>query len=155
MDGIMKILHKETEATRLFSFDMLQHDFCNELIEEIQHFEASGLPVMRPNSMNVRTPCMLRHSPAHIVSQNYGVILDEIGFYPFLHTMMTDWLAPFTRLLFPDYGGATLDDHHGFIVQYKIGEDTDLGTHLTPTRTRALDANVLAQASTTMRLRSL
>lgn len=74
--------------------------------------------------------------PAHGVSQNYGVILDEIGFYPFLHTMMTEWLAPFTRLLFADYGGATLDDHHGFIVQYKIGEDTDLGTHLTPTHTR-------------------
>lgn len=54
MDSIMKILHKETEQTRLFSFDMLQLDFCNELIEEIQHFEASGLPVMRPNSMNVR-----------------------------------------------------------------------------------------------------
>ena len=54
MESIMRILHKETIQTRLFSFDMLQLDFCNELIEEIQHFEASGLPVMRPNSMNVR-----------------------------------------------------------------------------------------------------
>lgn len=50
----MRILTKETEATRLYSFDMLQPGFCTELIEEIQHFEASGLPVMRPNSMNVR-----------------------------------------------------------------------------------------------------
>lgn len=65
----------------------------------------------------------------HDPHQNYGVILDEIGFYPFLQTMMREWLSPFTRLLFPDYGGASLDDHHGFIVQYRIGEDTDLGFH--------------------------
>lgn len=51
----MQIMKKETEFTRLFSFDMLQATFCNELIEEVEHFEASGLPVMRPNSMNVRT----------------------------------------------------------------------------------------------------
>jgi hypothetical protein len=62
--------------------------------------------------------------------QNYGVILDEIGFHEFLQQLMLDWIAPLARLLFPQYG-SSLDSHHGFIVQYKLSEDTELGALLT------------------------
>ena len=37
---------------RVFSFEMLKLDFCDRLLEEILHYEASGNPVTRPNSMN-------------------------------------------------------------------------------------------------------
>ena len=32
-------------------------------------------------------------------------------------------------LLYTNYGGDCLDSHHGFIVQYKMGEDLNLGFH--------------------------
>jgi len=110
-EKLLSILHQET-STRIFSFDMFTKDFCRELIEEIEHFEASGLPVNRPNSMN-----------------NYGVILDEIGFTPFLSELRMSFLIPFTQILYPDVGGASLDHHHGFVVQYKMKEDKGLNFH--------------------------
>jgi len=42
---------------------------------------------------------------------------------------LTEYISPFATLLYPDDGGATLDKHHAFIVQYKITEDLDLGFH--------------------------
>jgi hypothetical protein len=72
-----------------------------ELIEEVESFENSGLPVMRPNSMN-----------------NYGLILDEIGFTPMLDELRTKYVVPFAAILYPHVGGASLDYHHGFIVRY-------------------------------------
>jgi hypothetical protein len=60
-EKMMSILKEETN--RVFSFQMLKPDFCNKLIEEAAHYEQSGLPIDRPNSMN-----------------NYGLILNEIGF---------------------------------------------------------------------------
>jgi hypothetical protein len=70
-----------------------------ELVEEVESFENSGLPVMRPNSMN-----------------NYGLILDEIGFTPMLDQLRSQYVSPFASILYPHVGGASLDYHHGFIV---------------------------------------
>lgn len=74
-------------------------------------FENSGLPVSRPNSMN-----------------NYGVILDEIGFTPFFNQLREIYISPISEILYPDVG-KDLESHHGFIVKYKIGEDTNLDFH--------------------------
>jgi len=108
---LTSILKKET-PTRLYTFEIFTLDFCNQLIEEVENFEKSGLPVSRPNSMN-----------------NYGLILDEIGFKPFFDRLTSDYIMPFTAHLYPDYSGADLDSHHAFIVQYKITEDLDLDFH--------------------------
>ena len=43
---------REEVPGRVFSFEMLKLDFCDRLLEEIMHYESSGLPVTRPNSMN-------------------------------------------------------------------------------------------------------
>jgi len=85
--------------TGIYSLEIFTIEFCSALLEELAHFEASGLPVSRPNSMN-----------------NYGVILDHIGFTPFLSELRERYLLPLTALLFPAQGGATLDSHHGFMV---------------------------------------
>ena len=69
-DGSEKALRKmlRVEVTgRVFSFEMLKLDFCEMLLNELQHYEASGNPVTRPNSMN-----------------NYGVIVNQIGMKPLL-----------------------------------------------------------------------
>lgn len=73
--------------------------FQRELIEEVDNFERAGLPVSRPNSMN-----------------NYGVILDEIGFTPMLADLREKCVLPFAKLLFARNGGTSLDSHHGFVV---------------------------------------
>jgi len=64
-DDLLGILHKETD-TGLYSLEIFNLEFCKQLIEETDHFEHSGLPISRPNTMN-----------------NYGVVLDEIGFVGF------------------------------------------------------------------------
>ena len=38
-------------------------------------------------------------------------------------------MTPMAKLLFPDWGGGTLDSHKAFTVQYKIGQDLDLSYH--------------------------
>jgi len=43
---------------------------------------------------------------------------------------MIELVSPFSRILFPEFGGDSLDDHHGFVVEYKIGKDIDLGFHV-------------------------
>jgi len=101
----------------VYVFDMLAPEFCRELVEEIEHFEqwrtALDLPAVRPNTMN-----------------NYGVVLDAMGFDSFLHQMMTEYVTPFSSLFYPDVGGDSLDVHHGFIVEYELGKDTQLGFHV-------------------------
>src|SRR4051812_12607133 len=98
-------------------FDMLQPTFCAELLEEMAHFESwcdsVQLGQIRPNTMN-----------------NYGTVLDCMGFSPVMQQMMTEWVAPFASLLYADVGGGSLDRHHGFIVDYAIGKDTSLNFHV-------------------------
>jgi len=109
-ENILNLFHQET-STGIYSFSMFTQKFCSELIEEVENFEKSGLPVARPNSMN-----------------NYGVILEEIGFKQFFQQLLKEYVNKFAPLLYGQLG-SNLDDHHTFIVQYKIGEDLDLDFH--------------------------
>jgi hypothetical protein len=102
---------------QVYVFDMLRPEFCARLLEEAAWFEEwcaqSGLPALRPNTMN-----------------NYGTVLDSVGFGPFLQQLMREYVTPFAALLYPDVGGASLDSHHGFIVEYQLGKDTSLDFHV-------------------------
>lgn len=104
------IIRKETD-TWVYSFDLLADDYCKRFLEEVDHFQSFGLPVIRPNSMN-----------------NYGLILNEIGYDKFLTELCQRYVIPLVKKLFPpEY--AQLDSHHAFIVQYKLTEDKDLNFH--------------------------
>ena len=46
----------------VYTFPLFSDEYCAALIAEVEHFQRSGLPVRRPNSMN-----------------NYGLIVNEIG----------------------------------------------------------------------------
>ena len=102
---------------QVYVFDMLHPEFCTGLLEEAAWFESwceqVGLPPIRPNTMN-----------------NYGTVLDTFGFAPLLQQLMTEYVHPFSALFYPDVGGGSLDGHHGFIVEYKIGKDTSLDFHV-------------------------
>jgi hypothetical protein len=65
-------------------------------------YSASGLPVRRPNSMN-----------------NYGVIVNDIGFAEMLDRLQREVLLPVAQCVF----GAEaeyFDTHHSFVVQYQV-----------------------------------
>ena len=90
--------------------------FASEVVAELEGLtellENSGLKE-RPNSMN-----------------NYGVLLDEVGFTEgFTDVLLDHYLRPMAALLCPGHGGATLDHHRCFSVKYAEGKDTSLATH--------------------------
>ncbi|GAX61988.1 permease of the major facilitator superfamily [Candidatus Scalindua japonica] len=113
-EALQQILHEEYPG--IYSFDVLKAEFCSQLIEEIMWFEAwckkQQVTINRPNSMN-----------------NYGAVLDDFGFDSFLNRLMTEYISPLSTLLFNDTGGGSLDEHHGFVVEYKMGKDESLGFH--------------------------
>lgn len=102
---------------QIYTFPMVRLDFCEALIEEVKSFEcwceSKDLDKLRPNSMN-----------------NYGVILDTFGLENCLQTLMEEVVTPFARTLFADVGGNSLDQHHGFTVEYALGKDLELGFHV-------------------------
>ena len=102
----------EEVAPGIFAFLLLNDAYCDALMDEAAHFQASGLPVARPNSMN-----------------NYGLILNEIGMEQAMDALQARVLSPVAEALFPAQGGGCLDGHHSFIVQYSEGADLGLDMH--------------------------
>lgn len=99
------------EAWEVFSFPMFTEAFCDMLVEEMLHFESTGLPISRPNSMN-----------------KYGLIINNIGLEAMLDQLQELFLQPLSHVLFPGIG-SQFDHHHSFVVRYKMGEDLGLDMH--------------------------
>lgn len=101
----------------VYVFDMLKPDYCQQLLAELAHFETwcdhHQLKRRRPNTMN-----------------NYGVILNGIGFEHFLHQLMSGVVTPFARLFYADVGGDSLDSIYGFTVEYQQEKDLSLDFHV-------------------------
>ena len=108
--GLRQILHEEL-AGRVYSFPLLTPAFCEMLVAEVEHYEASGLPSHRPNTMN-----------------NYGLILNQIGLRPLLTALQSRVILPFSSLIFPAEG-SEFTEHYSFVCQYKVDEDTHLDMH--------------------------
>ncbi|XP_074329575.1 2-oxoglutarate and iron-dependent oxygenase domain-containing protein CP2-like [Apium graveolens] len=101
----------------VLTFEMLQPRFCEMLLDEVEHFERwvrdTKFRIMRPNTMNA-----------------YGAVLDDFGLETMLDKLMEDFIRPISKIFFPEVGGATLDSHHGFVVEYGTDRDADLGFHV-------------------------
>lgn len=114
--GALRGLLRE-EIPEVYLFEMLRLDFCEQLIEEADWFNewcvANELHKNVPNTMN-----------------NYGAVLDDFGFHPMLREFMVKYISPLASLLYPDVGGGTLSDHHGFLVDYEMGKDESLDFHV-------------------------
>ncbi|XP_008292852.1 2-oxoglutarate and iron-dependent oxygenase domain-containing protein 2 [Stegastes partitus] len=111
-DGLLDLLDQEA-APRVYHFPVFEKSFCEELVEELEHFEQSAAPKGRPNTMN-----------------HYGILLNELGFDEgFITPLREQYLQPLTALLYPDCGGRCLDSHKAFVVKYDMNEDLDLSYH--------------------------
>ncbi|KAG2315859.1 hypothetical protein Bca4012_066707 [Brassica carinata] len=101
----------------VFVFDMLLPSFCEMMLAEVENFEKwvgeTKFRIMRPNTMN-----------------KYGAVLDDFGLDSMLDKLMESFIRPITKVFFSDVGGATLDSHHGFVVEYGKDRDLDLGFHV-------------------------
>lgn len=106
-------LFTEAGAPGVWRFPLFTPAFCTLLLEELEHHEASGIPLRRPNGMN-----------------RYGAILDELGLEASLAYLARRFLRPLGQLLYPHLIAAHDADHHyGFVVRYKVGEDVSLAEH--------------------------
>ncbi|RAL40219.1 unnamed protein product [Cuscuta campestris] len=106
-----------SEVSGVFTFEMLQSRFCEMLLEEVENFEKwvheTKFIIMRPNTMN-----------------KFGAVLDDFGMENVLDKLMEDFIRPISTVFFPEVGGSTLDTHHGFVVEYGMDRDVDLGFHV-------------------------
>ncbi len=104
-------------GSELYEVEVFTQQWCAALLAEVDHFErwahAAGHEVPRPNSMN-----------------RYGAIVDDFGLQPPLRRLVVDGLRPFAAQVFAEVGGAALDDHHAFVVEYAPGKDTALDFHV-------------------------
>ncbi len=58
--------HLSVQAVRVYRFPVFEKSFCEELVEELEHFEQSSAPKGRPNTMNhygVRYLFLLAETP--------------------------------------------------------------------------------------------
>ena len=99
------------ESAGVYSFELFSKAFCETFLAEVDNYDASGLPVRRPNSMNM-----------------YGLIVNEIGMKEAITELQQEILWPVARLLFP-LQSTQFDAHHSFIVRYKSDEDPGLDMH--------------------------
>ena len=126
----------------VFAFPVFSAAFCAKLREECAHFERSGMPLSRPNTMN-----------------DNGLLLFELGMYEnLLDPLVRDYVAPVASALFGDGdpfavvtrtagsscdvkkrnhafsspGASSIDHHRSFLVRYDAAEthrDADLAYH--------------------------
>ncbi|WVY98873.1 hypothetical protein V8G54_031024 [Vigna mungo] len=104
-------------STGIYTFEMLQPQFCKKLMSEVDSFErwvrGTKLRIMRPSAMN-----------------KHGVVLEDFGLETMLDRFMSDIIHPISRVFYSEFGGSSLDSHHGFVVEYGISKDVELGRFL-------------------------
>lgn len=102
----------------VYVFDCLTAEFCSRLLGELRHYEsvaaasAGLLPLTRPNSMN-----------------NYGLVLNELGFKPAIDGLVERLVAPLAVRYFGT-AGQSLADQHSFTIRYEAGGDRALARHV-------------------------
>ncbi|EDO31482.1 predicted protein [Nematostella vectensis] len=110
---LVSMLEVCQQGLEVYRLPVFTESFCEQFIEELEHFESSDVPRGRPNTMN-----------------NYGVLLSDLGFDEhFINPLRREYLQPITALLFPQWGGDGLDSHKAFTVHYMPGKDTELSYH--------------------------
>ena len=63
------------------------------------------------------------------LTMHKGAILDQFGFTKVLDNLMISYINILSKLHF-GHVGATLDEHHGFIVEYALDKDVKLDFHV-------------------------
>jgi len=109
----VRALLQPAGAPGVWRLPMFTEHFCTLLLEELAHYERSGIPLRRPNGMN-----------------RFGAILDQLGLSRSLQHLTRRYLRPLGQMLYPWLiARGDADEHYGFVVRYKLGEDLALAEH--------------------------
>ena len=112
-EEIIEELLQPAGAPGVWRLPLFTPRFCTLLLEELAHYEQSGIPMRRPNGMN-----------------RFGAILDELGLSSSLDHLCRRYLRPLGQMLYPWLiADGDADEHYGFVVRYKKGEDVSLAEH--------------------------
>lgn len=108
----------EVEPTRLapyvWSVPMLRPAACRRLLEGLDQVAAAQAePLEPPNSMH-----------------EHAWALEPMGASRLLDVLLRERLAPIAATKFELFHGATLDQRHGYLVNYGRAADQELGFHL-------------------------
>ncbi|CAE7183889.1 ICU11 [Symbiodinium microadriaticum] len=105
---------RDAAGYAVYRFDIFAPDWCDRVLAELDHLEASGIPLRRPNGMN-----------------RYGAILSNLGFQEgLLQPLMRLVVKPLARELWPEWvDPMDCNETYGFVVRYRIGEDVELAEH--------------------------
>jgi hypothetical protein len=121
-------LFRETAVPAVYTFQLFTPSFVQSLREELEHHEASGIPLRRPNGMN-----------------RFGAILLDLGFSEMMDRLVSDYLVIAARHLFPNHVGPSDITHsYPFTVYYQPGQDVKLSEH---TDASTITVNVCLQPS--------
>ena len=101
----------------LFALRILRPEACARLLQQIdvareRELERGG-QISIPNSMH-----------------QHGALLGELGFESLLVDLRTRWIRPIAAHVLPQFNGATLNAHHGYLVEYARDKDERLGFHV-------------------------
>jgi len=97
----------------IYAFPLFTPEFCDLLVREVDLFESTKLPCRRPNTMN-----------------RLGLVVNDIGFEPFMTDMLELLIAPMCKALYPDeIVTCALDHHHSFMVRYRNDGNKGLDMH--------------------------
>lgn len=100
------------ELPGVYSFEMFTEEFCQMLLQEIEHAQRTSRSLLeRPNGMN-----------------RYGLVLNQLGLEPLITCLQQEYVLPLQAILYPEQGSGA-DDHHCFIVRYAAEEDVGLDMH--------------------------
>eukprot|EP00929_Paragymnodinium_shiwhaense_P005102 TRINITY_DN10660_c0_g1_i6.p1 TRINITY_DN10660_c0_g1~~TRINITY_DN10660_c0_g1_i6.p1 ORF type:complete len:1416 (-),score=256.66 TRINITY_DN10660_c0_g1_i6:891-5138(-) len=102
--------HIEEVHDDCFSSPFFNDAFCESLLKEVKNFKSQGIPHQPPSSMN-----------------KHGCILNEIGLGPLFDWIVTSYLLPVCRSLFPEVTNQGISAHHTFVVQYEASKESKLG----------------------------
>eukprot|EP00438_Fugacium_kawagutii_P023546 Skav200901 [mRNA] locus=scaffold1581:222139:223539:+ [translate_table: standard] len=104
------LLREETPG--VYSFELFNSDFCDLLLQEIDHAQETIREALdRPNGMN-----------------RYGIVLNQLGLEPLITVLQQEYLMPLMTSLYPTESEGC-EDHHCFIVRYRHDEDVGLDMH--------------------------
>ena len=111
-----------TDAVRelhpgVFAVRFLRPEVCARLLWQLDRAHARRLEgggrLPPPNSMH-------RH----------GMLLGPLGFETLLADLTTRWVRPIAARVLPQFNGATLNSHHGYLVEYARDKDERLAFHV-------------------------
>lgn len=113
----LRSLLKPTGVAGVWRLQLFTPRFCAELREELDHAAASGVPIRRPNGMN-----------------RFGAILEAVpgglGMEGAMRHLAHRYGRPLSQMAFPSSVGLRdADEHYGFVVRYRPGEDESLAEH--------------------------